>query len=173
MNSVAAEPAGTGTGPALLTVRDLAVTYSTGGQHVRAVRGVDFTLHAGETLGMAGESGSGKTTVALSLLRLLPASAKVSGEVLFRGEDVLGLGWDKLRAVRWAGASVVFQGAMSALNPVQTIGDQIREPILLHERVTRREADTRTAELLDSVGVPASRSQVIRTSCPAGSDSGS
>jgi oligopeptide/dipeptide ABC transporter ATP-binding protein len=77
--------------------------------------------------------------------------------VLFKGEDVLGLGWQKLRAVRWAGASVVFQGAMSALNPVRAIGDQIREPILLHEQVSRREADVRTAELLDSVGVPVSR----------------
>ncbi len=143
--------------PALLAVRDLAVTYRTGDEHVRAVRGVDFTLHAGQTLGMAGESGSGKTTVALSLLRLLPGSAKVTGQVLFRGEDVLGFGWQKLRAVRWAGASVVFQGAMSALNPVQTIGDQIREPILLHEQAGRREADARIAQLLDGVGVPAAR----------------
>src|SRR5260370_313787 len=134
--------------PALLAVRDLAVTSRTGAEHVRAVRGVDFTLHAGQTLGMAGESGSGKTTVALSLLRLLPASAKVTGQVLFRGEDVLGFGWEKLRAVRWAGASVVFQGAMSALNPVQTIGDQIREPILLHQRAGSREADVRIAPLL-------------------------
>jgi oligopeptide/dipeptide ABC transporter ATP-binding protein len=142
---------------ALLTVRDLAVTYRTGAEHVRAVRGVNFTLHPGQTLGMAGESGSGKTTVALSLLRLLPPAAKVSGEVAFKGENVLGLGWQKLRAVRWAGASVVFQGAMSALNPVQTIGAQIREPIILHEQVTARQADARAAELLDSVGVSASR----------------
>jgi peptide/nickel transport system ATP-binding protein len=142
---------------ALLTVRDLAVTYRRGAEQVRAVRGVNFSLHPGQTLGMAGESGSGKTTVALSLLRLLPPAAKVSGEVLFKGEDVLGLGWQKLRAVRWAGASVVFQGAMSALNPVQTIGAQIREPIVLHEQVTSREADARAAELLDSVGVSASR----------------
>jgi peptide/nickel transport system ATP-binding protein len=141
----------------LLEVRDLAVTYRAGNDRVHAVRGVDFALQPGQTLGMAGESGSGKTTVALSLLRLLPASAKVSGEILFQGENVLDLGWQKLRAVRWAGASVVFQGAMSALNPVRTIGDQIREPILLHEQVSRREADARTAELLDSVGVPVSR----------------
>ncbi len=146
-----------GAGPALLEVKDLAVTYRAGNQNVRAVRGVDFTLRAGQTLGMAGESGSGKTTVALSLLRLLPVTAKITGEILFKGEDVLGLGWHKLRAVRWSGASVVFQGAMSALNPVQTIGDQLREPILLHERVGRREADSRIADLLDSVGVPAAR----------------
>ena len=82
---------------------------------------------------MAGESGSGKTTVALSLLRLLPANATTTGQVRFQGEDLLEANWGRLRAVRWAKASVVFQGAMSALNPVQTIGEQIREPILLHE----------------------------------------
>ena len=142
----------------LLEVRDLAVTYRSGDKSVRAVQGVNFTLDAGQTLGMAGESGCGKTTVALSLLRLLPPSATITGQILFKGEDVISLGWQKLRAVRWAGASVVFQGAMSSLNPVQTIGDQIREPILLHENVTRREADARVAELLDSVGVLARRS---------------
>ena len=89
---------------------------------------------------MAGESGSGKTTVALSLLRLLPAQAMVTGRVSFRGEDLLQADWGRVRAVRWAGASVVFQGAMSALNPVQTIGDQIVEPILLHEKVGEKEA---------------------------------
>src|SRR5579862_4450671 len=99
----------------LLEVRDLAVTYRSGGETVRAVRGVDFALEAGQTMGMAGESGCGKTTVALSLLRLLPDSAAISGQILFKGEDIVGLGWGKLRAVRWAGASVVFQGAMSAL----------------------------------------------------------
>ncbi len=143
--------------PQLLEVRDLAITYRAGGEDVRAVRHVGFTLAAGQTLGMAGESGCGKTTVALSLLRLLPPTARVSGQIFFKGEDVVGLGWQKLRAVRWAQASVVFQGAMSALNPVQTIGEQIREPILLHENVSRRDADVRSAELLDSVGVPSAR----------------
>jgi oligopeptide/dipeptide ABC transporter ATP-binding protein len=140
-----------------LEVRDLTVTYQSGGETVRAVRGVNFALQPGQTLGMAGESGCGKTTVALSLLRLLPSTATIGGQILFKGEDVLGLGWQKLRAVRWAEGSVVFQGAMSALNPVRTIGEQICEPILLHEKVTRREAEARTAELLGSVGVPARR----------------
>jgi oligopeptide/dipeptide ABC transporter ATP-binding protein len=138
-------------------VRDLAVTYGSGDAAVRAVRGVGFTLHAGQTMGMAGESGCGKTTVALSLLRLLPSTASMSGQILFKGENIIGLGWQKLRAVRWAEASVVFQGAMSALNPVRTIGEQIREPMLLHEKASRRQAEARTAELLDSVGVPARR----------------
>jgi peptide/nickel transport system ATP-binding protein len=154
-------PAGNGTssasGPPLLEVRDLAVTYHSGDEAVRAVRGVRFTLPAGQTMGMAGESGCGKTTVALSLLRLLPRTASLRGQILFKGENITGLSWQKLRSVRWAEASVVFQGAMSALNPVRTIGEQIREPILLHERASRREAETRAAELLDSVGVPARR----------------
>ena len=142
---------------ALLEVRDLRVTYGSGSQAVSAVRGVDFTLDAGQTLGMAGESGCGKTTVALSLLRLLPPSAALSGQILFKGENIIGLGWQKLRAVRWAEASVVFQGAMSALNPVRTIGEQICEPIVLHEKTGRRAAERRAAELLDSVGVPSAR----------------
>jgi peptide/nickel transport system ATP-binding protein len=141
----------------LLEVRDLAVTYRSGAETVRAVRGVNFTLNPGETLGMAGESGCGKTTVALSLLRLLPPSAKLDGQILFKGENVIDLGWQRLRAVRWGEASVVFQGAMSALNPVRTIGHQIIEPIMLHEKVSQRVADARAAELLDSVGVPSSR----------------
>ena len=141
----------------LLEVRDLSVTYGSGQDSLRAVRGVSFSLEPGETMGMAGESGCGKTTVALSLLRLLPNTATLSGEILFKGENVIGLGWQKLRAVRWAGASVVFQGAMSALNPVRTIGEQICEPIILHEKVTQRVARARAAELLDSVGVPSAR----------------
>jgi peptide/nickel transport system ATP-binding protein len=142
---------------ALLEVRDLSVTYRSGSQAVSAVRGVDFTLEAGQTLGMAGESGCGKTTVALSLLRLLPPSATLSGDILFKGENIIGLGWQKLRAVRWAEASVVFQGAMSALNPVRTVGEQICEPIVLHEKAGRRAAERRAADLLDSVGVPSAR----------------
>ena len=141
----------------LLDVRNLTVTYRAGKADVRAVRGVDFQLDAGETLGMAGESGSGKTTVALSLLRLLPQSATVTGQIRFRGEDVLQASWGRMRAVRWAQASVVFQGAMSALNPVQTIGDQICEPILLHEKVNDKQARDRTLALLDSVGVSSRR----------------
>jgi peptide/nickel transport system ATP-binding protein len=140
-------------GESLLSVRELDVDYG----DVRAVRGVSLTLEPGQVLGIAGESGSGKTTVGLSLLRLLPASARVGGEILFRGENVREMSWGRLRAVRWAGASVVFQGAMSALNPVRTIGDQIIEPIVLHERVPRGAARARAAELLESVGVPASR----------------
>ena len=141
----------------LLEVSDLAVTYRTGGDEVRAVRGLDFTLEPGQTLGIAGESGSGKSTAVLSLLRLLPSSASVTGSVRFKDEELAQARWSRIRAVRWAEASVVFQGAMSALNPVRTIGEQIREPILLHEKVGEREARARTADLLDNVGVSAHR----------------
>ncbi|WP_328890466.1 ABC transporter ATP-binding protein [Streptomyces sp. NBC_00316] len=141
----------------LLDVRDLSVTYRDGNRDIPAVRGVSFTLDRGETLGVAGESGSGKTTMVLSLLRLLPKNAKVTGQVLFQGEDLLTAKWSTLRAVRWNGASVVFQGAMSALNPVRPIGEQICEPILLHEKVSPRVARRRAAELLDSVGISQQR----------------
>jgi oligopeptide/dipeptide ABC transporter ATP-binding protein len=142
---------------ALLEVRDLTVTYRQAGRDLAAVRGVDFTLDGGEILGVAGESGSGKSTMALSLLRLLPPGAEVSGEILFQGENLRTATWGRLRAVRWAEASMVFQGAMSALNPVRTIGQQICEPILLHDKVGERAARQRVTELLDSVGIPARR----------------
>ncbi|WP_353945037.1 ABC transporter ATP-binding protein [Streptomyces sp. HUAS MG91] len=138
----------------LLEVRDLHVTYAGGG---RAVRGVDLSLEAGQKLGIAGESGCGKSTLALALLRLLPASAKVTGEILLNGEDVLAMKWGRLRAVRWAGASIVFQGAMHSLNAVHRIGDQIAEPILLHRKTTPDEAKKKVAELLEHVGLPAAR----------------
>ncbi|WP_078606590.1 ABC transporter ATP-binding protein [Streptomyces violaceorubidus] len=138
----------------LLEVRDLKVTYPGG---AAAVRGVDLRLEAGEKLGVAGESGCGKSTLALALLRLLPPGARVGGEVLLDGEDVLTMKWGRVRAVRWAGASIVFQGAMHSLNAVHRIGDQIAEPILLHGRATPGGARRRAGELLEQVGLPAAR----------------
>ncbi len=138
----------------LLEVRDLTVTYADG---AAAVRGVDLRLDAGSKLGIAGESGCGKSTLALALLRLLPAGARVGGEILLDGEDVLAMKWGRVRAVRWAGASIVFQGAMHSLNPVHRIGDQIAEPIVLHGRATAAGARKRAGELLEQVGLPAAR----------------
>ncbi|GAA1460714.1 ABC transporter ATP-binding protein [Nocardiopsis exhalans] len=143
----------------LLDVRNLHVTYSGSGGDVPAVRGVDLSLNPGDTLGVAGESGSGKSTVALALLRLLPANAKVTGQIMLEGEDVLQMKWGRLRAVRWVGASVVFQGAMHSLNPVKRIGDQIAEPLLIHELAKPDRVGARVAELLEQVGLPASRRQ--------------
>ncbi|MEE1814593.1 ABC transporter ATP-binding protein [Streptomyces sp. NPDC091368] len=141
----------------LLEVRDLRVTYGSGASAVPAVRGVDLTLEPGTKLGVAGESGCGKSTLALALLRLLPSSARVEGEILLDGDDVLSLSWGRLRAVRWAGASIVFQGAMHSLNAVHRIGDQIAEPLLVHGRATPAAARTRVGELLEHVGLPAAR----------------
>ncbi|MGW6905283.1 MULTISPECIES: ABC transporter ATP-binding protein [unclassified Streptomyces] len=138
----------------LLDVRDLTVTYAGG---AAAVRGVDLTLAAGQKLGIAGESGCGKSTLALALLRLLPAGTRIGGQVLLDGEDVLTMKWGRVRAVRWAGASIVFQGAMHSLNAVHRVGDQIAEPILLHGRATPAGAKKRAGELLEQVGLPAAR----------------
>ncbi|MEV6697757.1 ABC transporter ATP-binding protein [Streptomyces sp. NPDC051453] len=138
----------------LLDVRNLEVTYAGG---ARAVRGVNLSVDAGQKLGIAGESGCGKSTLALALLRLLPAGTKVSGEILLNGEDVLTMKWGQVRAVRWAGASIVFQGAMHSLNAVHRIGDQIAEPILLHRKATPAGAKKKVAELLEHVGLPAAR----------------
>ncbi|OKJ77461.1 ABC transporter ATP-binding protein [Streptomyces sp. CB02460] len=138
----------------LLEVRDLTVTYAGGAQ---AVRGVNLQVEAGRKLGIAGESGCGKSTLALALLRLLPAGTKVTGEILLNGEDVLAMKWGQVRAVRWAGASIVFQGAMHSLNAVHRIGDQIAEPILLHRKTTPAAARKRAGELLEQVGLPAAR----------------
>ncbi|HKS44950.1 MAG TPA: ABC transporter ATP-binding protein [Amycolatopsis sp.] len=143
----------------LLELKDLGVTYRVGDEEVPAVRGVDLRLEPGETLGIAGESGSGKSTVAMSVLRLLPKSARVSGEILLDGEDVMTMRWGRLRAVRWAEASVVFQGAMHVLNPVHRIGAQIAEPIRLHaaEPPGETEVKARVTELLEQVDLPVSR----------------
>ncbi|HEY6595373.1 MAG TPA: ABC transporter ATP-binding protein [Asanoa sp.] len=142
----------------LLDIRDLAVTYRTGGGELPAVRGVDLTVEAGQTVGIAGESGCGKSTLAGAVLRLLPATATVTGEVLLEDQDVLAMSWGKLRAVRWSEASIVFQGALHGLNPVQRIGRQIAEPILVHEPGTGAKAAARRAtDLLEQVGVPAWR----------------
>ncbi|MFC4003336.1 dipeptide ABC transporter ATP-binding protein [Prauserella oleivorans] len=143
----------------LLELRNLGVTYRTAGGEVEAVRGVDLTLEPGETLGIAGESGSGKSTVAMSVLRLLPKSARTTGEVLLDGEDVGAMRWGRLRAVRWSSASVVFQGAMHALNPVRRVGEQIAEPLRLHTDLSESEITARVGELLDQVDLPRSRAR--------------
>ncbi|HYH33540.1 MAG TPA: ABC transporter ATP-binding protein, partial [Nocardioides sp.] len=142
----------------LLRIEGLSVTYRTSEGEVPAVRGVDLSVDRGEILGVAGESGCGKSTLASTVLRLQPPTATVEGRVLVRGEDALTMRWGDLRALRWAGASIVFQGALHSLNPVQRVGAQIAEPIVLHEpALARHDVDGRVAELLEQVGLPAER----------------
>ena len=141
----------------LLSVRDLTVTYATQAGPVPAVRGVSFDLDKGEVLGLAGESGCGKTTVVNAVMRLLPPRTTISGQILLNGEDLVAMQPGRLRAVRWAGASVVFQGAMHALDPVQRIGDQIAEAIVIHKQSDMRGAMMRVGSLLEQVGLPARR----------------
>jgi peptide/nickel transport system ATP-binding protein len=141
----------------LLSVRDLHVTYRSETGDVPAVRGVSFDLAPGETLGLAGESGCGKSTIAGALLRVLPRGTRVTGEILLDGEDVLGMKPGRLRAVRWTEMSIVFQGALHSLDPVQRVGDQIAEAILVHR--TSSDPASRIAELLERVGIPARRAR--------------
>jgi peptide/nickel transport system ATP-binding protein len=145
---------------AVLEVRDLTVDYLTpDGKTLHAVENVGFTLEQGQNLGIVGESGCGKSTVMLALLRLLPEEGRiVSGQVLFGGKDILCYDESEMRAIRWCGISLVFQGAMNALNPVRTIESQIAEALLIHNTVQGNErAVQRVGELLELVGIGAGR----------------
>jgi peptide/nickel transport system ATP-binding protein len=141
----------------ILSVRDLRVTYRTKGGDVPAVRGVDLEIDKGQVLGLAGESGCGKSTIAGAILRLHAPGTKIEGEMFLDGQDVLALKPGRLRALRWTGASIIFQGALHALNPVRRIGEQIVEAITVHKLAGEREARVRAAELLEEVGLPARR----------------
>ena len=143
----------------LLEVEDLSIRFRTASGFVRAVDRVSFQLERGEMLGIAGESGCGKTTTALALPRLLPETAETtSGQVRLNGRNLLGLTEREMERVRWREVAFVVQGAMNALNPVFTVGSQILEPIRLHEPETSEEAARiRADELLEQVGIPARR----------------
>ncbi|MBX3029431.1 MAG: ABC transporter ATP-binding protein [Chloroflexi bacterium] len=145
---------------ALLEVRDLVVEFTLGdGRIARVVDGVDLDLDAGEALGLVGESGCGKTTTALAIARLLPANGRIArGTVRLDGQDLTALDDAAFRDRRWTDISVIFQGAMNALNPVRRVGDQVAEPILIHEPTTTREAARRrVAELFELVGISPDR----------------
>lgn len=143
----------------LLDVRDLYVEYETNRGPVRAVDGVSFTIAPGEVFGLAGESGSGKSTIAHAILRLLhPPAVITGGQVLFNGEDVLEMPQERLEAFRWRDVSMVFQSAMNSLNPVMKISDQIMDVLLRHDNaLSKHVARARAAELLNVVGIERTR----------------
>ena len=142
----------------LLEVQDLTVEYHTDAGIFRAVEHLNLRLEQGKSLGLVGESGCGKTTAMLALMRLLPEAGRiVGGEVRFEGTDLLRLSPVEMRKYRWGKISMVFQGAMNALNPVRTVGSQIGEALLLHNTVPRNQAKEEVARLLDLVGVLPSR----------------
>jgi peptide/nickel transport system ATP-binding protein len=141
----------------ILQVDDLHVWFDIGAGQLHAVQGVSFDLAAGDRFGLVGESGCGKTTTILALMGLLPPNASVAGKVLLNGENVLAHGEQTVKPHRWRDVAMVFQGAMNAFNPVKRVGDQLVEPMKLHEIAEGREAKRRSAELLERVGIPADR----------------
>jgi len=139
----------------LLSVEDLRVHFWTGSGTVHAVNGISFDIGPGETLGIVGESGCGKSVTALALLGLLPRAGRVrSGSARFDGRDLLQLRQRALRRLRGREIAMIFQDPMTSLNPVLTIGRQIREPLETHFGMNRKAASARAAELLDRVGIP-------------------
>ncbi len=139
---------------ALLDVKNLTMHYTTKMGDVHAVDDVSFTIEPGEAIGLVGESGCGKTSIALTLLRLLPDNAKfLGGSVLFEGVDLVRIPEEEMRKIRWRGISMIFQAAMNSLNPVYRVGDQIIEAIQTHFPITYQEARKRVAELFNLVGL--------------------
>src|SRR6267143_84020 len=145
----------------ILQVEELTTHYRTQRGWVRAAEGVSFNVDEGQALGLAGESGCGKSTVALSLLKILPSGGRIrKGKIIFDGQDLVPLSEAEMRKIRWKGISIVFQGAMNALNPVYKVGDQIAEAIKIHEHnVSRSETKERVAKLFEMVGIEPSRAE--------------
>ena len=144
----------------LLSIENLNVHYETLKGRVRAVQDVDFTIDCGEFAGLSGESGCGKTTIAMTIMHLLPKEGIVeTGSMLFNGIDTLGFTKEEIRRFRWKRVSMIFQGSMNALNPVHKVIDQMADTILLHEDTTKEEAIERSLELMEVMGLDRSRGQ--------------
>ena len=143
----------------LIEINDLAVEYYADGETVKAVNGVSLTLNPGESLGLVGETGAGKTTIAKSILRILPdRGAKITGgDIRLNGKELLSLGETEMRNIRGNQIAMIFQDPMTALNPVQRVGDQIAEVVKIHNSCSRAEAEEKAKEMLEMVGIPAER----------------
>lgn len=143
----------------VIEIRDLFVTYTANNEIVRAVNGINLSLDKGKTLGLVGETGAGKTTTALSILRILPErTAKiVSGSIMFGGKDLTKVPESEMRLIRGGMISMIFQDPMTSLNPVLTVEDQIAEALALHTELDAKGIQARVAEMLELVGIPAAR----------------
>jgi oligopeptide transport system ATP-binding protein len=148
----------------ILKVEDLITRFNTPEGTVYAVNGVSFEMSEGETLGVVGESGCGKSVTMLSVLQLIPRPPGkiVSGKALFHGNDLLSLTPDEIRTVRGAQIAMIFQDPMTSLNPVLTIGKQVSEPLMLHLGMTKKDAEERVVELLRLVGIPESEKRLTQ-----------
>jgi peptide/nickel transport system ATP-binding protein len=149
-------------GPVLLSIEDVAVELPTSRGNLRAVDHVDLALGAGQTLGIVGESGCGKTMLSRAILQLLPKKAKLSGRVIFDGQDLVRLNAEPLRKLRARGIAVVFQDPMTSLNPVLTIGTQLIETLQEHLELDVAAARRRSVELLAAVGIPAAEQRLAQ-----------
>ena len=143
----------------ILEIKDLKVEYHTDGAVIYAVNGVNLTLHRGETLGLVGETGAGKTTIARSIMRILqtPPAKLCGGEIVYKGEDVLTLSERDMRRIRGNKIAMIFQDPMTALNPIETVGFQITETIAVHNKIKKVEAMKRACDMLEMVGIPPER----------------
>lgn len=142
----------------ILDIRDLHVRYKLGPYTIYAVNGVNLKVHEGETLGLVGESGCGKSTCVLAIMRLLPSNGYVErGQIIFKGEDLLKVPEVRMRKILWSGISMIFQGSMNSLNPVFKVGDQVAEPLIYHEGISKEEAYEIVRELFLEVGLDPAR----------------
>jgi peptide/nickel transport system ATP-binding protein len=143
----------------ILELKDLVVEYHTDDAVIHAVNSINLTVRKGETIGLVGETGAGKTTIARAILRILPTPpAKLrGGEILFEGRDIIGLSERDMRKVRGNKIAMIFQDPMTALNPIKKIGVQISEAIMLHNEISRTEAERRACDMLEMVGIPSER----------------
>ncbi|WP_226533577.1 ABC transporter ATP-binding protein [Microbacterium paraoxydans] len=147
----------------LLAVEDVSISFPTDAGLARAVEGVSFVLYEGETVGIVGESGSGKSMTAMAIMGLLPKKAVVTGSIRFRGQELVGLADDELREIRGKDIAIVFQDALTALNPVMRVGEQLIEAVRVHRpESTASERRARAVELLDLVGIPSPELRVDR-----------
>ncbi len=146
--------------PPILQVNDLSVEFPTDDGVVKAVRKVSFEIHAREVLGIVGESGCGKSVTAMAVMGLLPRTARITGSIKFRGEELVGLKPKEMRAYRGKKIAMVFQDPMTALNPVYRVGWQLAEAVRAHQPLSRKQAHVRAIELLDLVGIPQAASRV-------------